>query len=1410
MAAPALAQRYVLPDLIMNVGIADQEEAVSTAPRPPTRDDPSVQSIEMEGAGFQRAVSSVPPRSRERVLSVDQFLASEKRAVITADAGVGKTTLLRFLALDILSEAPEIEAVRNTYAGYIPIWVPFALWCRMAEGKDHPPPLEDVVHAFIKSQSDAAFANDVKLALGDIKIILLVDGLDEARGNTASETVLACLTTFVEMRGVPVIATSRPHGMRALSAISGSWARLRLAPLSEVKRDALALLWYRILERNQLGVGAATSTIETQAQHRANNFTSALARNAGISRLSFTPLFLVALLKLHRAGRDLPRNRFEASKEIVDQLLEHQPRRRAKDAVETKAPVLDIRLRDRLLEEFSYGLHCGELRGAVADGVFINDAVEHAAKLIMVRTGNSNLDAAEELARTVFSFSEESAGLLVKKSPDSIGFLHRLLQEYLVARKLAQLSLPDKVEFIKGHVAQSDWSEPILYLLFLVTNEQEAGQLLQAIEQAPASSVTEQAIRDAVLTEAVFADFAHDLTSVRRIADKLFAEAELFAWGARQQQLLSSVTDGLFSQSVSAQCATKISEWIPDYHGWSRPGAIRAMRDWPESLRPACKTALLRIIAGDNEHVWRPAGHVLSEFGAGDQTTKAALLRLLHRPRSVETVQASLFALGRGWKADADVAAIALNLRESDHAGIKVDAIRIRAERDEADLTDLELFAPLAFEGDRGLSSSVVAPDIVNYFAGKHKAEMVAHIERALKGSRLHNQIALIGSLIAVDPSHPLVTPTLTRILNEDYAFAELFGRSNIPVNRVAWTPEHIGLIEAHLGKERFLDYETYWISKALPLPFVKNKMLASLKEDHSLAFWASRGLLEGWGKADPDVQAAFQALLSGSADKIAHTAEELPLVLDDKAAVRKAILGAFTAKPSRIELLVAGIRNLNLPADDEEAFQACYGAGSLTDNMMYDNMWRKELIRTYAARSEIRELAIAELAMRDGNIEAVSHSFRGDRDICERVLKVLSPLPRTARLILTAQLELAAQSSDLAARLLDRARFDTDGTISGTAIMGWAETNVARGSLDQPKQSYLVDELDAVGPEFGHRRAAAVIGLGMADKLDAFATALDRQGKLRSIDLGHIALLRDDDRYVKRMLPLWDRFVSAVGSETNVIERLQLLPGTCLPVLNPGVKNADRLFDLMMAAIPSARHVNMHEHIGVLARFRPDSDAMRELVMPIVCSHTRAFGRTNGDTWTAMLAAEIFAEHFSQTPNLLKQVVDSFAADPTRSCAAAALAEVVLRRPDPAIEQALRLNGINQDYEVAAWFKVIAAVGISDMIIDALFWLLHDRPTETMFWNCAYWVPSLLRRLEREPAIGDEMIKALGTAPNASVRISLIALAGRSGNGRVKHHDFFAAEAAHVASTVAPPIGFDVTAGEHRLAGHVLHELLT
>ena len=144
---------------------------------------------------------------------------------------------------------------------------------------------------------------------------------------------------------------------------------------------------------------------------------------------------------------------------------------------------------------------------------------------------------------------------------------------------------------------------------------------------------------------------------------------------------------------------------------------------------------------------------------------------------------------------------------------------------------------------------------------------------------------------------------------------------------------------------------------------------------------------------------------------------------------------------------------------------------------------------------------------------------------------------------------------------------------------MAWAEVNVAKGDLDTDREKYLVDELDAIGPEYEHRRAAAIIGLGMADRLGGFATAKDHQGRPKSIRVGSLSLLSKDDRYFRRLLPLWGRFTAALGSDNEVLERLELSAETCLSVLNPGVENADHVLSCWLPRSDGAPCEEIRSH---------------------------------------------------------------------------------------------------------------------------------------------------------------------------------------------------------------------------------------
>jgi hypothetical protein len=48
-------------------------------------------------------------------------LSETTRAVVSRDAGARKTTILRYLALQILADKPDMDAVNERFAGYVPV-----------------------------------------------------------------------------------------------------------------------------------------------------------------------------------------------------------------------------------------------------------------------------------------------------------------------------------------------------------------------------------------------------------------------------------------------------------------------------------------------------------------------------------------------------------------------------------------------------------------------------------------------------------------------------------------------------------------------------------------------------------------------------------------------------------------------------------------------------------------------------------------------------------------------------------------------------------------------------------------------------------------------------------------------------------------------------------------------------------------------------------------------------------------------------------------------------------------------------------------------------------------------------------------------------------------------------------------
>jgi hypothetical protein len=1390
----SILERYVQPDIITRIASPSEsrDELRDSSQNAAAADDGRDYPNERPRHGARRNV----PVVHEQRSALGQFLLFENQAVIVGDPGAGKSTLLRFLALDLLADTPVLTVARERYAKYLPIWVPFALWSRMSEGKAAPPPLAEVVAEFFRALSEPDLADDVRRALSSEKVILLIDGLDEATNQAAAQTVAAVLTSFIGSRKLPALVTSRPHGVRALSGLVASWTHAELAPLSVEQRTSLARLWFKLLLELESAAFPGAHASGVQAERLAAAFVAALQRNPGLTRLSQTPLFFLALINLHRRGQQLPRSRFAAIRSIVEELVELQPQRRARGALSTTSATINPRVRDRLLEDFAFALQANEVQGAVTDAATEEAAIIRATERVMERQGVSR-DSAEASARDVFEFAEERAGVLVKKASDNIGFLHLSIQEFLAGRHLLQRPVSARAEFIRQHAGSPRWHEPILYLLSLTDSEPDVGVLITAIEQATGDSIEGKLARESLLADAAFSDLAHDLPVVRRVVERLFSEAEHTAWGARQYSLLSGAVAGLSSETVGELCRNKISEWVPDRHGWSRADALAAIPQWSKNLQESAIEVLLRSLHASEERTWRTAAWVIAEIAGRSEAIKAKLLAVLKAAPSLDVVTASLLSLSRGWPEDADVAAIAASLRRASDPGVSLQAIRLRATRKETDDADFDRFFKLSHQ-PRGMLGNRVAPDLTEHFAQTHRTEFVRRLEALISGLREdnpHDLFAPLASLVYCDPTHPLISEKLRAILQNEWTWHTIFPRNAFPVERVQWTADFVQLIERALDADKHArEHELYWIARVMPADSFKKRFLGWLKARDNFKFWSSDALVEIWGSSDPEVRETLLPFLDGDPQDIALVAEALVVVADNKEECLAAFKRSLRAKPHRTDFLYRALRRMDADTKDDDLYDAWLTAKDGLSAPAYADPWRGHMIRLFPDRSLVRQMGLAEVALRDGDLGAVASAYGSDPEIVAKILQGLCPLDDAARSALVAELEESAPFNMTCEVLLHDARHDTRVDVSSEATLGWVVSRITHDELDGASLDEFEAQLTAVGHDYEGRRAAAVAVLAIAGKLERFANKEDHAHKPLCVPIrgDHF---RGRGRYLPRLLPIWGYVAETLGGDDQAFVRLGISQESDFASLEPGYPATRRI--LARLAEKGPRNENEHEALlAATIRFEGYGAPTREMIANLLTK----MGGGNA----AQRASEVFADHFSDDLELRESIVKTVTERPYHDNAVSALAELILRKPDTEIETLLRKIAPGQRH-AATHFKLVAALAEPRAVLDELARAAEKGQVEPYHWGFDLWVNAMTRRVANDDALRTVMLGGLNPDSSPSMAVSLAALLIRAVPNDAAVRSYAEAEVSRLRALSYPIIGFDLTRVAHRPLERVL-----
>ena len=614
----------------------------------------------------------------------------------------------------------------------------------------------------------------------------------------------------------------------------------------------------------------------------------------------------------------------------------------------------------------------------------------------------------------------------------------------------------------------------------------------------------------------------------------------------------------------------------------------------------------------------------------------------------------------------------------------------------------------------------------------------------------------LIGSLILCDPLNPLVNPGISDLLGHDWNIRQIFSERGFPADKIPWNPELVERVQRLVTGENahILDFELYWIAKVLPEPWLKAQILKNLaSESHWFRFWSAKALVEVWGPGDGEVREAFLPFLDHPMNDVASVADMLPIVVQDKQACRAVFLRALASKPKQVASIIGGFRTLCVSPDDDEVFEGCLSAGAHLGAPLYQDQWRTEMILTFPGRPTIREMARRELHARDGAVGAIAKSYFDDEEMMLELSGVLRPLPEADRLIVVSALQESAAADDHGLKLLEACRDDTDSAVAAEATFGWMELLVARGSIGADEVEAMDQALETVGPGYDVRRTAAVIALAIAGRLDRFAQATEQNGELLKVNAAPM-FSRQDERYIRRVLRYWPRFIEALGSENAVIERLQIKADSILPLINPIDPNAERLFETLTTGAAPKQLLSQHIQISALARFAPKSQEMRAMIVPLL-SHW-----AGTEYWGGLIAAEVFAEHYAEDTELRRHVIDHFNQRP-QSFTAAALAELLLVTPDADVEGLLRERTAGVSYDVASHFKLMAALSRPERMVEALEKVLCNIPLDLHSLHFPRWVPAIVRRVRKDAQVRAALVAALSAGSSPSVKASLDLLIG-------------------------------------------------
>lgn len=441
-------------------------------PRPPDSQTYSAPRIGARRQSFRAArhllktTRTLPPAAAG--IAADDFLAGGKCRLLIGRPGSGKSSLLRFIAMDLLSLQPQSIALQREHGLHLPIWLPFGFLCRHLQASESNS-LVSAAESWLKSQSATDLWPLVKRAFDDDRLLLLVDGIDEWSNVGAAEEALGIVEGFLGRHQAAAILSTRPYAVERLNW-QLPWVKAEIAPLTDDQRRAIALS--ALAPKGQFPL--APNDLPTWGAD-IEGFLDQVSATPELAELSRSPLFLTLLAATWRGG-PLPSQRFKIYLGLIDLLIEKHPRMRQRASRADGGPLTAAEA-TTLFAAVAYRLRVTDATGSISTSgmrKLIVDSMTDDEVLGYERP------AARRIADAVLTMAEQEFGLIVSHGAGTVGFVHRVLLDHLAGQYLATLPADEQAQMVSQFVDDPGWRDVLLALLSAQVSSHTTEQLLAA------------------------------------------------------------------------------------------------------------------------------------------------------------------------------------------------------------------------------------------------------------------------------------------------------------------------------------------------------------------------------------------------------------------------------------------------------------------------------------------------------------------------------------------------------------------------------------------------------------------------------------------------------------------------------------------------------------------------------------------------------------------------------------------------------------------------------------------------------------------------------------------------------------------------------------------------------------------